>query len=74
MQRLADQIPALGRDVVVLFPENEHQFGVREVLGAGQAVVGFVQPERVRVQVGCEVGDCGGDAGVEGGAVGEVAA
>lgn len=59
--------------VVIQLAEYQHEFPL-DVFRARERVVGFVEAERVRVQVGGEVADCGGDAGVEGAAVGEVAA
>ena len=59
--------------VVIQLPKDEHEFAL-DVAGARERVVGFAEAERVRVEVGGKVADCGGDAGVEGAAVGEVSA
>lgn len=64
--------------VVLLFRLGKGVRGRRatylDVFRAGEGVVGFVLAEGVAVDVGGEVAYCGGDAGIEGTAVGEVAA
>ena len=73
VQRLANEIAALGRDVVVALAEDHDELAF-DVAGAGEGVVVFALAERVRVDVGGEVADGGADAFVERAAVGEVAA
>lgn len=73
VQGVADQISACSGHVVVVFAKDQHELGF-DVGGAAQGVVLFAAREGVAVDVGWEVTYCGGDAGVEGAAVGEVAA
>jgi hypothetical protein len=72
-QRLPNQIPPLGRDVVVQRAMDERQLAL-DLGCAGQRVVSFVKPQGVTVEVGGEVADGGGYAGVQCAAVGEVPA
>lgn len=72
MKGLANKIPPLRGNMVIHFAKDHDEFA-GNVPCAGEGVVVFALSERVAVHVGCEVADCGGDAGVEGAAVGEVA-
>lgn len=73
MQRVANQISARGGHVGVVLAEDHGDFAF-EVGCALQRVVVLAAAEGVAVDIGCEVGDCGGDARVKRAAVGEVAA
>lgn len=72
VQRLADQISALGWNVVVLFAENHDKLAL-DVTSTLQTVVALAGAQRVAVDVGSEVADCSTDARVQGAAVGQVA-
>lgn len=73
MQSLADEIPALGRDMIILLPENHHQLAF-DVGSSGQRIIALPFAEGMTVDVGREIADCGADAWIQGAAIGEVAA
>lgn len=70
-QRLPDQIPSRGWDVVVQRAVDQGQLGL-DLAGAREAVVVLAEPERGAVEVGRKVGDCGRDARVQSAAVGKM--
>jgi hypothetical protein len=73
MQRLADQIASLGRHVIVHLAKDHDELAF-DVFGALDGVVGFAGAKGAAVDIGGEVADGGGDAGVQSAAVGQVAA
>ena len=73
MQRLPNQVPALGRDVVIQLPEYHNELAL-DVPGALEAIVVLACAQRRAVDVGREVAHCGRDARVQRAAVREVSA
>lgn len=76
VERLPDQVPAVGGDVVVHLPEDHGHLGVAQVAArdALEGIVALAGAEAVAVYVRREVAHSTGDPGVHGAAEGEVAA
>ena len=54
MQRLPDDVPTLGRDMIVLFPKDHHQFPF-DVTTSFKTIVLFAFAEGVAVDICCKI-------------------
>lgn len=73
VERLADQVAASRRHMRVHLSKDHHELAFN-VTSALDRVVGLACAESRGMNIGGEVADGGGDAWVEGTAIGEVAA